>query len=54
MEKEMLIDVSECLELESAMQQAKATLAMWHKYYYPDKLIVTFIYHESKYKVKLP
>lgn len=54
MEKEMMIDVSDCTELESAMQQAKATLAMWYKYLAPDKLVVTFIFHESKYKVELP
>lgn len=49
-----MIDVSDCTEFESAMQQAKATLALWRKYCSPDKLVVTFIFHESKYKVELP
>ena len=54
MEKEMMIDISECLEFEDAIREARATLALWHKYYYPDKLVVTFIFKDSKYKVELP
>lgn len=50
----MMIDVSDCTELESAMQQAKATLTIWYKHHTPDKLVVTFIFKDSKYKVELP